>query len=232
MLIIKVSEEKRGFFRFKKRKNFACTSFVINNTVFYVTEISKKDLNNPSFISLLNKFKGSVLNTSDENINSFLKGYLYNPAFYIKRAILSSASKELKGNSVKQNIIIKDNHFTFCPEMLNFTDICKHLCIVGEINSEIIRFKEYCLNQYGLNVFVNDTSLINENVVVLDLDIPFKELYTHIKNGNDYIKIYADQSYFSEDENVKKLTDYGISQVFACAAISKVPYKRVYINKH
>ena len=95
MLILKLNEEKKKkslkLFR-KKQKNIVNkkSSFVCQNVIFNVVELSESDLYNEEIITLLNKYKGAVLDTQNKGINDYLTSYLFNYSFYIKRAIISS----------------------------------------------------------------------------------------------------------------------------------------------
>jgi hypothetical protein len=98
------------------------------------------------------------------------------------------------------------------------------------MNGEMQRFTEYCLSQYGLDVLINDNSLLKENAVIIDFNSLHEDLYIELKIENEDIKVYADRNYFTDDDNVLKLTEYGVSQTFACASIPKIPFTKVYVK--
>ncbi len=233
MLVLKIrdgkSKRKFNFFK-RKKKRFDCSSIVIDNVVFYVVELEGEDVTNKDIIMLLNKFKGNVLDTSDSKVDAFIAEYLYNPQNYIKRALLSAVTKELKSKNEVFDIIIYDNHFLFNPELLGLIDCCRYLCINGIVSGETNRFKDYCLYQYGLDVFINDSSMVSKKVVIIDFNKLVNSICMDVEINGDVINIYGDQAYFATDDRVKILTDSGVSLLMACAAIPKISFEKVYIK--
>ncbi len=230
MLILKLNEEKKQkslkLFR-KKRKNIIHNkcSFVCRSIIFNVVEISENDLFNQEIISLLNKYKGAVLDTRNKETNSFLSSYLYDYSFYLKRAVLSSFIDFVNASDIR-DIVIYDENFRFSEEYVRLAQICRRLVIYCNEDKEIIMFSKYCYNKFGLNIFVNDESFINDKKIHINLNNLKKEKSVMLNNGDKIFKIVPDKKYFTENSFVKKLTDLGVSHNMACAAVEVVPYKK------
>ncbi len=230
MLILKFNEENNKktlkLFR-KKRKNIVHnkSSFVCKSIIFNVVEISENDLFNQEIISLLNKYKGAVLDTRNKEINSHLSSYLYDYSFYVKRAVLSSFIDFVSASDIR-DIVIYDENFRFSQEYVRLAQICRRLVIYCNENKEIIMFSKYCYNKFGLNVFVNDESFVNGKKIYLNLDNVKKEGSITLNNGDKIFEIVPDKKYFTENSFVNKLMNLGVSHDMACAVVEVVPYKK------
>lgn len=230
MLILKLNEEKKKkslkLFR-KKQKNIVHnkSSFVCQNVIFNVVELSESDLYNEEIISLLNKYKGAVLDTQNKEINDYLTSYLFNYSFYIKRAIISSFIDFLATSDVR-DIVIYDECFRFSEEYVRLAEICRMLVIFCNENKEIIVFSKYCYNKFGLNVFINDESFVKGKSIHINLNNVIKREPIMVCDGNNNLEITAASEYFVVNPSVKKLTDFGVSYDMACAVVEVIPYKK------
>ena len=230
MLILKLNEEKKKkslkLFR-KKQKNIVHnkSSFVCQNVIFNVVELSESDLYNEEIISLLNKYKGAVLDTQNKEINDYLTSYLFNYSFYIKRAIVSSFIDFLTTSDIR-DVVIYDENFKFSEEYVRLAGICRRLVIFCDENKEIIVFSKYCYNKFGLNVFINDESFVKGKSIYINLNNVIRREPIMVCDGNNNLEITAASEYFVVNPSVKKLTDFGVSHDMACAVVEVIPYKK------
>ena len=232
MLILKIMNNKprRRPFLSKRKISFNLSSFVLNNNIYYVAEVYPSDIYSENFHLLINKFKGSVLNTRNNEVNDYIRQYLFNPSSYVKRSLLCALCNELKSRAYIDDVVIYSNSFVFYPELTELVNCCKRLFVFGEENGELERFRDYCYSIYGLNVLANGSVTPSGEAVVIDLNNFHDDLYTEIKIGDEHVRVYAERDYFTDDTNVIRLTEYGVSQVLACAAIPKIPFNTVYVK--
>ncbi len=230
MLILKLNKEKKkkslNLFR-KKQKNIVHnkSSFVCQNVIFNVVELSESDLYNEEIITLLNKYKGAVLDTQNKEVNDYLTSYLFNYSFYIKRAIVSSFIGFLTTSDIR-DVVVYDENFKFSEEYVRLAEICRRLVIFCNENKEIIVFSKYCYNKFGLNVFINDESFVKGKSIHINLNNVKKREPISVWDGNNNLEITADSEYFAENSSVKKLTNFGVSHDMACAVVEVIPYKK------
>lgn len=231
MLILKFNEAikvRRSLFK-KNNSLFKTGGFILNNAVYNVIELNKKSLKTDEFILLLNKHKGAVLDTDDQEINDYLKSYLFDCSPYIKRALLCAVAN---GIDEKRDIILKvtDDNFRFSSEWLDIARKCKSVVLSGSENNDMHIFSDVCFKELGLNVYINDDSLSSQNEAGL-LFIAGESGYTAQLTGCINKTIAPDSEYFKVNEAVSKLMSYGVSRVFACSAVQPVPFKKVYVLK-
>lgn len=231
MLVLKIVEpKKRSLFAKRKiRNSLHCESRVIGSGIFYFVEISETDVNNKNVTLLLNKFKGNVLDTSSGKVNNEIKDYLFNPSAYIKRSILSSLSNYLRNSNEKFNLVFDDNTFRFSSEWIKVAKECKHICVNTTVNSDLLQFKEYCYSQLGVNVFINDFSLMS-NFLRVNLNKELQGLCIDIFGASSVERIYADERYFTLNSLTETLTELGVSSVFACSAVQVIPFEKIYVT--
>lgn len=232
MLILKLCEIKRRKKRSLFRNNqsiFQTSGFICNNIVFNVIELEKRNLKKDEVTFLLNKYKGAVLDTADKDVNEFISEYLFDYSSYTKRAVLSNLAKSLV-NTKDYSIRVYDNDFRFSSEWIDFARSCRKLLLIGIKNSDMINFAEYCYNELGLNVFINEENELTEDCLSLDLNQVTAKGYVNINAANENTrKIYADSEYFLCNNYASKLMQYGVSREMACAAVQVVPFKKVYV---
>ena len=230
MLILKFCETKKRKRQsiFRKNQNvFQTSGFICNNIVFNVIELNKKNLKKEEVVVLLNKYKGAVLDTADKEANVFLAEYMFDCTPYIKRALLSNISKFLinqKGYCLK----IEDDDFRFSSEWVNLARICRKVSLYGIENNDMRNFADYCYNEFGLNVFINDELITNDDCIYINMNKGASQGYAEL-NGITEKKIYADSEYYNCNDSAIKLMNYGVSREMACAAVQVIPFKKVYV---
>lgn len=229
MLILRFLEPEKGRFRFKKRNKsiFYTSGFICNNTVFNVIELYKRDIDNPTVISLLNRYKGFVLATQDTAVNDLISDYFFDNSPYIKRALLSSLFKYLK-EANKSCLYIYDDDFRFSEEWLDIASCCKKIIISGIENNDMYIFKKYCYNELGLSVLLNEKFFLDSNFLIINMNISKKHKTLEITDEHT-VNIRPDAKYFECNACAEKLMSFGVPKESACAAIQVVPFKKIYI---
>ncbi len=230
MLILNFTEEnKRKSFRFRHKKEYQLniTSFVCNKNIFYVVNLTENDLKEKEVISLLNKYKGFVLDTNNDKINKKISKYLFDGRLYYKRALVSSLADKLKDLDIL-NLCVYDDDFHFSSEWIGVAQKCKTISVLGKSNIELKKFSDFCFMEYGLNVFVNEQPFRDNSTIYVDLNILNRQKSVSVTYAKTTVELLMDKKYFVINESVKKLVSLGVSQGIACAAVETVPYKRVY----
>lgn len=230
MLILKFIEPEKSKFSFlrKNKKIFKTSGFICSNTVFNVIELYKKDLKNPDVLTLLNRYKGFVLDTQDGKINELLSSYLFDYTPYIKRALLSSLYRYLKSEE-GSSLYVCDDDFRFSSEWLDIAGCCRKIVVSGIENNDMRIFRSYCYNEFGLNVFINDESFLDKRFLTIDMNNLKSQCAIEICGNNKRI-IYPDSMYFNCNESAEKLVSLGVSRQSACAAVQVVPFKKIYVT--
>ncbi len=229
MLILRFNENvkrKRSLFR-KNTTPYKTSGFIVNNTVFNVIELQKKRLKTNEIKMLLNKYKGFVLDTEDVEVNSFLQEYLFDCTPYMKRSFISGICNALR-NENKFSLNVYDNDFKFSSEWVELSKKCKRIILNGVKNNDMVVFADYCFNELGLNVFINDLSVRDENEISFDLNLINNKSYIEL-NGAINCRVYPDKAYFILNDTAKKLIEYGVSDKMACAAVQVVRFQKIYI---
>ena len=228
MLILKFIEEKkrRRLFR-RKETPFKTNGFICSNTVFNVVELHKCNMKNDEVVTLLNKYKGYILETSDTNINKSISDYLFDCTPYIKRAYLSGLCLFLSTRN-QPCLKVYDNSFRFSSEWINVASLCKRIILVGAENNDMYLFQDYCLNELGLNVFLND-DILSSDFYTINLNYINKTESVFVQ-GKDNNRILLDSKYFIHNDSAEKLIAYGVPPDVACAAVQVIPFKKGYIK--
>ena len=230
MLILNFTEEnkhKSFWFRPKKEYQLDMTSFVCNKNIFYVVNLTENDLNEKEVISLLDKYKGFVLDTNDDKINKKISKYFFDGRLYYKRAFVSSLANKLKAFDIV-NLCVYDDDFHFSSEWIEVAQKCKAVSVIGKSNIELEKFSDFCFMEYGLNVFVNEQPFQDNSTIYVDLNTLNRQKSLSFTYAKTTVELIADKKYFIINESVKKLVSLGVSRELACAAVEAVPYKRVY----
>lgn len=230
MLILKFVEPDKRRFGFLRRKKevYKIDGIICGNTVFNIIELHKKDINRPEIISLLNKYKGSVLDTAETSVNSLILPYMFDYTPYLKRALLSSVCTYLEKEE-NCSLHITDDDFRFSSEWLDIASRCRKIVLSGIENRDMKIFCNHCFYEFGLNVFVNDSGVLDESFVSINMNIPKNQNFVDL-TGLRSKRIYPDKKYFISNESAKKIASFGVSEQMACAAVQVVPFKKIYIT--
>lgn len=235
MLVIKLVDKKlnKKFHLFKRRNISSIRktdSFICCNEVFNVVEINEDFLKSSEAMEYLNRYSGAVICSKGLDKEDKLKRYLFDPTLYYSRAYLSSLTSCLKSEKAYDVCVYVDN-FRFCREWVELANVCKTLILLGSANAELKRFCDFCRVELGLVPQVSDVALLSKKFLKINLnDInSSQENILLLKNGIE-TKLYPDARYFAENENVKKLKEYGIDKNIACAATQVVPFKKIYLG--
>lgn len=234
MLILKIIEEKpKRKHLFKKRKSneqFLRESFICNNTIFTVAKMSKSYLNSPELSLFLNRYQGAILYCDEIGKNFVNPRYIFDSSPYFKRAFLSALADYMK-KTKEGSLFVSDNNFRFSEEWLEIASQSQKIIIDGVLNAELRRFCDYCFSEFGLQVFVNDRSMLDCKFISVDLNsIDSTKNTLRLMRGDCEKVVCADSKYFQENEDVKKLVDYGVDLHTACAAMQVVPFRRIYLR--
>ncbi len=225
MLIFNIVSEndkkkKRRLFFYQKDKNVKPerSSFVINNMVFNVVNISKEMLLNGELDKILPRFKGKILKTSDNDINIYLKDYLYNTDLYLKKSYLSQLKTVVK-NEVSPSLCIYDDFFNFTQEICDVSSICKNITIYSKWCGEIQRYIDYCFFNYGLTVYLNESFALDSHTIYINLNNIYQDKAIFINIKGEESQLLPDVCYFTSNDDIKKLTYYGVPIKSACALL-------------
>lgn len=235
MLVLKLIDNKKDdkIRLFRKRKNQSIRkidSFICNNEVFNVIEVSKGMLEASEFREYINRYSGAIICSMELEQEEKLKRYLFDPTLYYSRAYLSALTSYLKAQNETEICIYIDN-FRFCREWVELTNVCKTVIIVGSQNAELKSFCDFCRVELGLVPQINDVSLLTNKFIRVNLNnINISESCIILLKNEVDIKLSPDARYFAENDSVKKLKEYGISKKTACAATQVVPFKKIYLG--
>ncbi len=235
MLLLKLIDKKSDdkFFLFRKRKKSHIRkkdSLICCNEVFSIVEVSEHMLESTEMTGYLNRYSGAVICSKELEKKESLKRYLFDPTLYYSRAYLSALTAYLKAKNESEICIYIDN-FRFCREWVELANVCKAVIILGSPNAELKRFCDFCKVELGLVPQVNDEALLTKNYLKINLNnINTSNGCISLLKNDVEIELYPDARYFVENENVKKLKEYGISKKTACAATQVVPFKKIYFG--
>lgn len=234
MLILKIIDEKpkkKHFFkRRKSNEQFTRESFICNNTIFTVAKVNSSFLDSPELSLFLNRYQGAILCCDEIGKKIVNQRYIFDASPYYKRAFLSALADYMK-KTKEGNLFISDDSFRFSGEWLEIAKHCKKIIIDGALNAELRRFCDYCFSEFGLQVFVNDNSMLDSTFFSIDLnsvDNSKNKLKLICADGEKIICV--DSKYFQENQDVKRLIDYGVDLHTACAAVQVIPFRRIYLE--
>jgi hypothetical protein len=148
MLILNLKEEKKkkSFFgQIQKSYTLDVSSFVCEKVVFNVVKLSIEDLGNREVVSLLNRYKGLVLDTKNAEVNKKISNYLFDGQLYYKRAVVSSLASKLRFYESPVLCVLDDN-FRFSSEWIDVAQKCKNII------TRVIRRKNYFSKFTGSNI--------------------------------------------------------------------------------
>ncbi len=228
MLILNLKEEKKKktfFGKIQKSYTLDVSSFVCEKVVFNVVNLSIEDLGKCEVVSLLNRYKGLVLDTKNAEVNKKICNYLFDGQLYYKRAVVSSLASKLRFYE-SPSLCVLDDNFRFSSEWIEVARKCKNIVIKGNINIEINRFVEFCFKEYGLNVFVNEN--VPGDMIFIDFNSLNGDKSVDFTYKNTTEKLCPDLLYFRPNDSVNRLISLGVSKELACAALENIPYKRIY----
>lgn len=231
MLVLKINGERekikkvKGLFRkkifYETPEDIKRYSVEVKGKKVLVLELTEKDLDKEDVITLLKMYKGRVL-VSEDNINyELLKEYLFDPKAYFQRAVLSSLKNQIRTvNKEWKNICIKIDDFSPFTELFELVKISKKVTFITQKNPTTNKFLNDCYYEFGAMVSVKG-ECSSENDVFLDLDKidGNGKLMINVK-GKSFL-LYPDTTYFTGDEEYKKLVNFNIHHNLICAAFSK-----------
>lgn len=235
MLVIKFIENNtgKGFTIFRKNKKQIIRKkegFICCNEVFNVVELTEASLTSNEVKLLLNRYTGAVIFPKKFEDDASLQRYMFDPSLYYSRAYLSALTVYLKSSGDNRICVYIDN-FRFCREWVELANACRSILIVGSPNAELKRFCEFCKVDLGLSPQINDTSLLTDAFVRVNLNnINISQASIKISKAQKELELYPNARYFVHNENVKKLINMGISTGVACAACQVVPFKKIYLS--
>ena len=231
MLILKLNNEaedvkrKRAFFRRKKESvkesEFNRYSINVNGKTVLVLELKENELACEDVKTLLKIYKGKVLVSKEHKNNQHLKGYLFEPGEYYKRAVLSSLKNQIRTvNRDWKFISVKINDFSPFKELYEIVKISKRVNLITQKNAQTIKFANDCYNQYGSIISINGEAFAG-NEIFLDLDKTDSNGKLMISVKDKDFLLYADNNYFQAEEEFKKLVPFNLEHNIICAAFSK-----------
>lgn len=190
----------------------------INNKIFSIISLTFDDLKSDDVLSLIKMNRGKVLDTKYSFVNEYIGDYLYNFKFYFKKAILSNICNSLHSMDKNINYIIEDYDFYQYSEYYKLAKGVRSLSIICEKNNSFSEFSHNCFYDYGLVVNNNSEKNCNSFYINLNkIDGNGKAVFYYKLNSGI---IYPDPQYFKWNDDIRKLTDAGVSFECACSVFS------------
>lgn len=185
---------------------------------FDIITLSQGDLDSEPVKHLLNVSRGKVLESTDAELNSILKDFLFDKTPYMKRALLSAVNGFIKETGDRLSVAVSDASFVMCEEYVILASLVRALSIVTE-SGDINGFADKCYYDYGLKIQARRCGLCNACDLILDFAMMKKDGSVEIMYKGERYPVYPDNKYFEPDNEILSLMAQGVPVRCACAVL-------------
>ena len=230
LLIIKLKDETndtRNYFLrllLGKKDDITRDFALIGSEPFDIYSMTYSDLISNEAQRLLQMNKGKILESLNSEQNDFLREYLFDEKPYLKRALLSSVNKFIKGLDEQISVAVCDDAFIECKEYFSLAGSVRGFTLLTAESEIVDSFLDKSYYEYGLKVVVRQQFLFSEYDLLLDFSGMEKDGGIKMICKGEYVPVYFDNSYFEPDDEVSALMNYGVPLKCACAVLRDKNY--------
>ena len=232
MLVLEIQKpiitEKRRFFRKNQsvKQGIERKNFKYNKKIHTIVSVPENMLECEDFFKLIKMYKGQILASDDERINTIIEPYRFNPSQYFKEAVFSSLHNLIISEKNIKTVCIKDTDFKPSKALYEIVKVSKNTIIESEPSIETQRFCDECYYNFGAFVRITRFHLNRENGLFLNTaDIDSEGKGVVLVDGKQAI-IYPDPKYFNCDNQLKELLRYKIPIKTLCAGFNEMNASR------